>query len=128
VELPLVLIACAQAGLLAGSLNALGWTPNTAALGLAPRVGVAAVHLGTALLLGLLFWFSWGLAAIIGISWWLRGLIFAALCWTGIVVPVLIGQVLQRRAALKNSVYAALEFLLTCLFAGLASAWSFQGR
>lgn len=44
--------------------------------------------------LGLLFWLSWGLAAVVGVNWWLRGILFGLLCSGLTVLPaVLLGRV-----------------------------------
>src|SRR5690349_17900148 len=45
------------------------------------------LHLIAGTALGLLFWLSWGLTAIVSVSWWMRGLAFASLTWIGLAMP-----------------------------------------
>ena len=41
----------------------------------------ALLHMLCGTGLGLLFWLSWGLAAVVDVPWWVRGLTFGGLCW-----------------------------------------------
>lgn len=74
--------------------------------------------------LGLLFWLSWGLTAIVGVSWWLRGAIFGLLCGGVLAVPILwLGRVLLAwRWRTLSAVFA--DALGTSILAGLLCAWS----
>ena len=44
----------------------------------------------------LLFWLSWGLAAVVDVPWWVRGLSFGSLCWLSFAVPSVVGIALAR--------------------------------
>jgi hypothetical protein len=82
--------------------------------------------------LGLLFWLSWGLAAIVDVSWWVRGLSFAGVCWMALSLPATLGSWLALGTASAQSMTAraaaliAARWALTCAIAGLACAWSWE--
>lgn len=73
---------------------------------------------------GLVFWLSWGLAAIVAVPWWQRGLsvglVNAALL---VLPPTLIAASLVRGS---RTVYLVLitEALVTSLCVGLACSWT----
>ena len=50
-------------------------------------ISEALLHMLCGVGLGVLFWLSWGLAAIVDIAWWMRGLVFAGLCWIALIAP-----------------------------------------
>src|SRR5688572_22730789 len=66
----------------------------------------AFLHLVCGTGLGLLFWLSWGLAAIATVPWWVRGLSFAGLCWSALSLPVVLNAWLsaapERGISLKT--------------------------
>lgn len=84
----------------------------------------ALLSLFAAAVLGALYWLSWGLAAVVNVPWWLRGVAFAAVCWLALAVPVLLA--LRTRIAIRRRTLSAagLEWLLVCVGAGLACAWT----
>lgn len=90
----------------------------------------AFLHLLCGTGLGLLFWLSWGLAAIVDVSWWVRGLSFAALCWVPLSLTAIIGAWLnaapERGLSFKVATVMASRWATTCLIAGLTCAWSWQ--
>lgn len=94
---------------------------------LAHELAAIAVHLAAGIVLALLFWLSWGLAAIVGVPWWQRGGAFALLTWTALVLPILAIQALCMRVGWRWFVNFAFDGLLTCTLVGLACAWSWSG-
>ena len=74
--------------------------------------------------LGLLFWLSWGLAAVVSVPWWLRGLVFGGLCWTILGLPTVISAARMRHTGIGPALVVATQWATTCLVAGLACAWS----
>lgn len=137
-ELSAVIFAGALAGFAASALNNILWQPLWVALSSAgnganlawraPSVTAylasVAVHLIAGIALGLLFWLSWGLTGIVSVSWWFRGLSFAALTWIALCVPLLLSQFVSARTAPSLLTKIALEWLTTCTLVGLACAWS----
>jgi len=90
----------------------------------------AFLHLVCGAGLGLLFWLSWGLAAIVDVLWWVRGVSFAALCWFALSLPAVLNAWLsaapERGISLKAAAVMASRWAMTCLIAGLTCAWSWQ--
>jgi hypothetical protein len=84
------------------------------------------VQLGAGILAGFLFWLSWGLAAVIGVPWWLRGASFGVAVWSAGCLPVLVGQVVLARGHWLAALATALEWLTTFLLVGLACGWSWS--
>jgi hypothetical protein len=83
----------------------------------------ASAHIAAAILLGALFWLSWGLAAVINVPWWQRGLIFGAVCWTTLIAPAFVS--LAAMVAIPRAIVIAwlVDWLITCATAGLVCAW-----
>jgi hypothetical protein len=94
------------------------------------QISDAFLHLVCGAGLGLLFWLSWGLAAIVAVPWWVRGLSFAALCWFALSLPAVLNAWLSappaRGISLKLAAVMASRWATTCLVAGLTCAWSWQ--
>lgn len=90
----------------------------------------AFLHLICGTGLGLLFWLSWGLAAIVGVPWWQRGLSFAMLCWAAVSLPAIVGAWIgaapERGLSTRTMALMASRWATTCLIAGLACAWSWE--
>jgi hypothetical protein len=90
----------------------------------------ALLHLVCGTGLGLLFWLSWGLAALVDVPWWVRGLSFAALCWITLSLPAVLNAWLsaapERGISMKMATLIASRWATTCLIAGLTCAWSWQ--
>ena len=74
--------------------------------------------------LGLLFWLSWGLAAVVSVPWWIRGLVFGALCWLILGLPAVVSLARARRITPGPTAVIASQWATTCIVAGLACAWS----
>jgi hypothetical protein len=90
----------------------------------------AFLHLVCGTGLGLLFWLSWGLAAIVDVPWWVRGLSFAMLCWVPLSLPAVLNAWLsaapERGLSAKMTAVLASRWATTCLIAGLTCAWSWE--
>jgi hypothetical protein len=76
--------------------------------------------------MGSLYWLSWGLAAVVGMDWWWRGLAFGVVCAAGIVLPSLVTLSLAGRQPLLHGVAVSSRWLTTCLLVGLACAWQWH--
>jgi len=83
----------------------------------------AATHVFAGAGIGLLFWLSWGFAAIVTVPWWVRGLAFGGTCAVTIAVPALAGSGLRQGLAPRAIWLQGIEWIYTCLMAGLACAW-----
>jgi hypothetical protein len=98
--------------------------PQSAALALVEvSVAETLLHLMGGMAMGALYWLSWGLAAVVGVEWWWRGLAYGVVCALGIVLPSLASLSLARREPLLQSLAVSARWLTTCLFVGLACAW-----
>jgi hypothetical protein len=86
-----------------------------------------AAHLIAGLALGFLFWVSWGLAAIVSVPWWIRGLAFGLITWVGIAAPLLISQWMSARVSGFLLMKSAFEWLSACTLIGLWCAWQWGG-
>jgi len=86
----------------------------------------ALLHMLCGTGLGLLFWLSWGLAAVVDVPWWVRGLSFGSLCWLALALPSALSVALARDLTLKAAAVIASRWASTCLIAGLACAWSWR--
>jgi hypothetical protein len=82
-----------------------------------------AAYLWAGIGIGLLFWLSWGLAAVVGVPWWQRGAAFGLLVWGAVCVPLLAIQRLATRTEWQVVLIAAIEWLITLVVTGLACAW-----
>ena len=135
-ELAYQLFIGAVAGILAGLINSAAapfyasfgsqahdaWRTPTIPLQLA----TLAIYLVAGIGLALLFWLSWGLAAVVGVPWWQRGLAFAVVLWLVSCVPVLAAQTLTLRVPRAAAIITAVEWLITLAFVGLACAWTWS--
>lgn len=74
--------------------------------------------------LGLLFWLSWGLTAIVGVPWWVRGSGFALILWVVCCLPLLTLQLLALRTHWSTAAIFAIEWLVILVAVGLACAWN----
>lgn len=90
----------------------------------------ALLHLICGTGLGLLFWLSWGLAALVDVPWWVRGVTFAMLCWMPLSLPAVLGAWIsaapERGLSTKAMAMMASRWATTCLIAGLICAWSWE--
>jgi hypothetical protein len=103
-----------------------GDAKNGAASPASIAVSEALLHMLCGIGLGALFWLSWGLAAVVDVAWWVRGLAFATLCWTALAVPLLLDLAFARRLASGAMLTLASRWATTCAIAGLACAWSWE--
>jgi hypothetical protein len=86
-------------------------------------VAETLLHMLGGIAMGCLYWLSWGLAAVVGVQWWWRGLGFGVVCALGIVLPSLITLALAGREPRLQSMAVSTRWLTTCVFVGLACAW-----
>jgi hypothetical protein len=84
------------------------------------------LHLIAGAGLAVFFWLSWGLAAIVDVGWWLRGLCFGALSWSALALPAVISVSLGRTRSIGEVAVLAARWGTTCLAIGLACAWSWE--
>jgi hypothetical protein len=108
---------------LAGSGPAAG-TPAAAA---AARVFAgAALRAAAGATLGLLFFLGWGLIAIVGLPWYVVGLLYGTAVWTGVAAPVLGTLLLHAPGSARAVAAHAAEWLFTCLAIGLLCAFAWH--
>jgi hypothetical protein len=84
------------------------------------------LHLIAGTGLGLLFWLSWGLTAIVSVPWWMRGLAFAGLTWIALALPASLSVARARQVTLSSVAVIATRWATTCLIAGLACSWGWD--
>jgi hypothetical protein len=82
------------------------------------------LHIVAGIGLALLFWLSWGLAAVVSVRWWVRGLSFGALCWVTLGLPAVISLARSRGITAGPAAVIATQWASTCIVAGLACAWT----
>jgi hypothetical protein len=82
------------------------------------------IHAVWGLAFGLLFWLSWGLTAIVSVSWWWRGTAFGLLCGGVIVLPVLWIARLLLNWPWRTVAALLSDAVATSLSAGLLCAWT----
>ena len=90
------------------------------------QVSDALLHMLYGCGFALLFWLSWGLAAVVAVPWWVRGLVFGALCWLSFAVPSLVGLAMSRGLGVPAIAALASRWATTSVIAGLACAWSWE--
>ncbi len=83
----------------------------------------AGTHVLAGAGIGLLFWLSWGFAAIVTVPWWVRGVAFGGGCALTLAVPALVGAALRTGVRPGQAMLLLLEWSYTCVMAGLACAW-----
>lgn len=84
------------------------------------------LHLLAGTGLGLLFWLSWGLAAIVAVPWWWRGLAFGGLTWLALATPAVISMARAKQIPFGPALLIATRWGTTCMIAGLACAWGWE--
>lgn len=84
------------------------------------------LHLVAGTGLGLLFWLSWGLTAIVHVPWWWRGACFGAITWLMLATPAVISMARSRQIGLGPATIIATRWATTCFIAGLACAWAWE--
>ena len=75
---------------------------------------------------GLLFWAGWSLIALVHMPWYLVGVSFGLLCWSGVALPALLSLRLRLRVPTRYVLASALEWLVSCGAVGLFCAYSWQ--
>jgi hypothetical protein len=106
--------------------TAIGWLRRSAVASPTLQVSEALLHMACGIGLAGLFWLSWGLAAVVQVPWWVRGLAFGGICWLALSVPGMANLVVQRVLPARGAVGAAARWGTTCLVAGLSCAWSWE--
>ena len=86
-------------------------------------VAETLLHMLSGITMGFLFWLSWGLAAVVDVPWWWRGLGFGVLCALGVALPSLATLWMVRRESAVIGLAVSARWLTTCLIVGLACAW-----
>ena len=86
----------------------------------------AFLHMLCGSCLGLLFWLSWGLAAVVEVPWWVRGLSFGSLCWLALALPAVISAARLQSGSPRAVALLAARWAFTCVLAALACAWNWQ--
>ncbi len=89
------------------------------------QVAEAFLHMLFGVTLGFLFWLSWGLAAIVDVTWWVRGLAFGGLAAVALV-PALLNTLLSGRMRGKLLAIFGSRWLTTCVVVGIGCAWSWE--
>jgi hypothetical protein len=84
------------------------------------------LHLFAGIGLGGLFWISWGLAALVDVTWWQRGLIFGGITSVMVTTPAVISVGRAGQLSSSTTLLIASRWITTCVLAGLACAWSWQ--
>ena len=72
----------------------------------------AAGHAAAGALQGVLFWAGWSLIALVHVPWYLVGVSFGLLCWSGVALPALLSLRLRFRVPTRYVLASALEWLL----------------
>jgi hypothetical protein len=133
-ELSYLLLTGSLSGLLSVLMHAVLWSlfatfrvPLPGATAGSPlQVSDALLHMLAGMGAALLFWLSWGLAAVVDVPWWVRGLSFAGLCWLAFALPTVVTVALARAMPVRLAAALASRWAVTYLIAGLACAWSWQ--
>ncbi|MEY4931864.1 MAG: hypothetical protein RLZZ403_184 [Pseudomonadota bacterium] len=119
-----VLVAALLRSLLsAATLQATGPQSPSALLPSWRDIFEAATHVFSGAGIGLVFWLSWGFAAIVTVPWWVRGVAFGGTCALVVAVPALLGTALRTGLRSKQAAGLLIEWTYTCVMAGLACAW-----
>jgi len=82
-------------------------------------VAGAAILAAGGAALGFLFWLGWALISLVNAPWYVPGLLFGALIWAGVAVPLLGGAALRLEGFGRVAVVLTVEWLVTCLAVGL---------
>ena len=110
------------------------WLARVMPAGASPRqqeplsqmIAFAAARTGAGVVLGALYWASWGLIAIVSAPWYVVGPAFGLLCWTGAALPALGTLRMSGAAAVDVVRIHAVEWLATCIAVGLACAYAWH--
>lgn len=131
-ELPYLLFTGSLSGLISILAHSVVWSliesvrPKRAgAFDPQVQISEALLHMLGGIALGLLFWLSWGLAAIVDVAWWLRGLAFGGLAALLPLPPLLNARFAGRLDTPLLALFAS-RWLTTCFVTGLTCAWSWE--
>jgi hypothetical protein len=129
-DLTYLMLTGSLSGLVSVLLHSIFASARTA---LRPGAAIPPVQVADALLhmlygcgFALLFWLSWGLAAVVEVPWWVRGLSFGSLCWLSFAVPSVVGVALSRGLPVATIAGIASRWAITSVIAGLTCAWSWE--
>ena len=75
---------------------------------------------------GLLFWLSWGLAALSITSWWMHGLIVGGVYAVLLMLPVVAICSSILHISRKMWLVLLIETAFTCIAVGLACSWNWM--
>jgi hypothetical protein len=108
------------------ALESLGVRTANAGREVHPTVIEMLMHLIAGIALGAMFWLSWGFAAIVDVSWWVRGLVFAGITFVALAFPALVSVLFGWRDV-KISVPATIaRWATTCLVVSLSCSWNWS--
>ena len=89
---------------------------------LSRQIAAAALFAVAGAALGFLYWLGWGMISLVNAPWYAAGLLFGALAWAGVALPLLGVLVLRLPAFGGTAVALAVEWLVTCAASGLSCA------
>ena len=91
-----------------------------------PSVVEMLLHLIAGVALGAMFWLSWGLAAIVDVTWYVRGLTFAGLTFFAASFPALASYMFATRDPKISSIAVIARWATTCLAVSLSCSWNWS--
>jgi len=86
------------------------------------QVAAAALFAAAGAALGFLYWLGWGLISLVNAPWYAAGLVFGALAWAGVALPLVGVLALRLRGFGGAALVLAVEWLVTCAATGLSCA------
>ena len=91
-----------------------------------PTVMEMLLHLIAGVGLGAMFWLSWGLAAVVDVTWYVRGFAFAGLTFVAACLPGLASYMFAARDRKISSVAVIARWATTFMAVSLScsSNWS----
>ncbi len=96
---------------------------SPAITGVGSQIAQLAVRILAGFGLGLVFWLSWGLTAIVNVPWWQRGFVFALLAWGVLILPMLMASALAQRMQWRAMAVTAVEWFVTAACTSMTCAW-----
>jgi hypothetical protein len=104
----------------------LRWRSPDSRIEVHPTVMEMLLHLIAGVALGAMFWLSWGLAAVVDVTWYIRGLAFAGLTFVGACLPALASLMFATRDSKVSSIAMILRWATTCLAVSLTCSWNWS--
>ena len=86
------------------------------------QLAVAVTFVVAGAALGFLYWLGWGLISLVNAPWYVAGLVFGALLWAGVALPLVGVLALRLRCFGWTALVLAVEWLVTCAATGLSCA------